>query len=161
MKIAIIASEVVPFSKTGGLADVAGALPAALGRLGADVMVISPLHRSVRKHSLESCPELITVPLGQGAAWGAVRRSGNFHFLEHDFFFDRPGLYGDEHGDYGDNAARFVFLCRGALELLCIRGLAPDIIHVHDWQTALVPHAELPLKLIRRLSAHADGPHPP
>jgi starch synthase len=139
MKVAIIASEVVPFSKTGGLADVVGALPAALDRLGAQVLVISPLHRSAKKHPMEPCPELITVPLGKKTAWGAVRRSGNFYFLEHDVFFDRPGLYGDDHGDYGDNAARFVFLCRGALELLCIQGIAPDVIHVHDWQTALVP----------------------
>jgi|ERR1043166_4595533 starch synthase len=139
MKVAIIASEVVPFSKTGGLADVAGALPGALDRLGVQVLVLSPLYRSVKKFSLEPCPELITVPLGRGTAWGAVRRLGNFHFLEHDVFYDRPGLYGDLQGDYVDNAARFVFLCRGALEFLAIRGFVPDIIHVHDWQTALVP----------------------
>jgi starch synthase len=139
MKVVLIAPEAVPFSKSGGLADVAGSLPAALERLGAEVMVISPLHRSVRKHALEECPELITVPLGDGASWGAVRRSGKFYFLEHDLFFDRPGLYGDEQGDYADNVARFVFLCRGALEFLCLRGIAPDIIHAHDWQSALVP----------------------
>src|ERR1043166_8357163 len=78
MKVAIIASEVVPFSKTGGLADVAGALPGALDRLGVQVLVLSPLYRSVKKFSLEPCPELITVPLGRGTAWGAVRRLGNF-----------------------------------------------------------------------------------
>jgi starch synthase len=139
MKVVIIASEAVPFSKSGGLADVTGALPGALEKIGAEVLVVSPLHRSVQKHPLDKCPELITVPLGPGSAWGAVRRSGNFHFLEHDFFFDRPGLYGDGHGDYADNVARFVFLCRGALELLCIRKIVPDIIHVHDWQAGLVP----------------------
>jgi starch synthase len=139
MKVVIISSEAVPFSKSGGLADVAGALPGALEKIGAEVLVVSPLHRSVRKQALEKCPELITVPLGPGSAWGAVRRSGIFHFLEHDLFYDRPGLYGDGHGDYADNVARFVFLCRGALELLCIRKIVPDIIHVHDWQAGLVP----------------------
>ena len=121
MKIAVITPEAVPFSKSGGLADVAGSLPGALERLGAEVVVISPLYRSVRKHALEQCPELITVPLGGGSAWGAVRRSGRFNFLEHDVFYDRPGLYGDDAGEYADNVARFVFLCRGALELLSIR----------------------------------------
>ncbi len=139
MKVAIIAPEVVPFSKTGGLADVAGALPGALARLGADVIVISPFHRSVRMHATEPASGLIAVPLGSGAAWGAVRRSGRHFFLEHDHFFDRPALYGDDQGDYPDNAARFSFFCRGALEILRIAGIAPDILHLHDWQAALVP----------------------
>ncbi|MBV8878434.1 MAG: glycogen/starch synthase, partial [Planctomycetaceae bacterium] len=84
MNVAFIASEVVPFSKTGGLADVAGALPAALQRLGVDVTVVSPLYNSVRKHPLEQLPNLVSVPLGRHMQWGAVRRSGIYHFLEHD-----------------------------------------------------------------------------
>ncbi len=139
MKVVMIASEAVPFSKTGGLADVVGALPAALARQGADVMVFSPLYRSVRRFPLEPLPNLITVPLGGKTEFGAVRRSGRFHFLEHEVFFGRDGLYGDGKGDYADNAARFVFLMRGALEYLCQIGYAPDVIHVHDWQTGLVP----------------------
>jgi len=140
MKVAFITSEVVPFSKTGGLADVVGALPAALERLGVDVKVISPLYSCVRRHPLEQLPNLVTVPLGGGRnAWGAVRKSGRFHFLEHDSFYGRSGLYGNGTGDYGDNPARFVFLMRGALEYLSQLGKPPDIIHVHDWQTALVP----------------------
>jgi len=139
MKVAVIAPEVVPFSKTGGLADVTGALPAAFARLGAEVTVISPLHRSARAHPMEPCPDLITVPLGGATAWGALRRSGSHYFLEHDLFFDRPGLYGDDRGDYPDNAARYSFFSRGALEVLAARGPAPDIVHVHDWPAALVP----------------------
>jgi starch synthase len=139
MNVAFITSEVVPFSKTGGLADVAGALPAALERLGVDVKVISPLYNSVRRHPLEQVPNLVAVPLGRHTAWGAIRRSGRHHFLEHDFFYSRGGLYGNGNGDYGDNPARFVFLMRGALEYLSQIGRPPDVIHVHDWQTALVP----------------------
>lgn len=140
MRIALIASEVHPYSKTGGLADVAGALPGALQRLGAEVTVISPLYPSVRKHALEQLPNLVTVPLGFGrTAWGAVRRQGIFHFLEHDVFFNRGGLYGEGGGDYPDNLARFTFLSRGALEYLIQTGKRWDVVHVHDWQTAIVP----------------------
>ena len=89
MNVAFITSEVVPFSKTGGLADVAGSLPAALERLGVEVKVVSPLYPSVRRHALEQVPNLVTVPLGGRTAWGAVRRSGRHYFLEHEFFFSR------------------------------------------------------------------------
>jgi starch synthase len=139
MKVAFISSEVVPFSKTGGLGDVAGVLPEALSRLGLDVTVYSPLYSSVRKHPLESLPNLITVPMGAGLEWGAVRKTGRFHFLEHDLFYGRPGLYGNGQGDYADNLPRFVFLMRGALEHMAQTGAVPDILHVHDWQTGLVP----------------------
>ncbi|MBI3854644.1 MAG: glycogen/starch synthase [Planctomycetes bacterium] len=139
MKVAFITSEAVPFSKTGGLGDVAGVLPQALARLGVDVSVYSPLYSSVRKHPLEELPNLITVPIGQGRAWGAVRKSGRFFFLEHDQFYGRPNLYGNGQGDYPDNLQRFVFLMRGALEHIAQSGRAPDVIHAHDWQTGLLP----------------------
>ncbi len=139
MRVAFISSEVVPFSKTGGLADVAGALPAALARIGVDVTVISPLYPSVRKHALEQLPNLLTVPLGGRSEWGAARRSGRHVFLEHDVFYNRSGLYGNDGGDYPDNPRRFVFLMRGALEFLAQSGPPPDVIHAHDWQTGLVP----------------------
>src|SRR6187455_2577292 len=122
MRVAFIASEVVPFSKTGGLADVAGALPAALARLGVDVTVVSPLYPSVRKFALEQLPNLLTVPLGGRTEWGAARRSGRSVFLEHDVFYNRSGLYAGGGHDYPDNARRFVFLMRGALEYLAQSG---------------------------------------
>src|SRR5436190_16941479 len=118
MNVAFITSEVVPFSKTGGLADVAGALPGALARLGVDVTVVSPLYPSVRRHTLEQVPNLVTVPLGPYTEWGAIRRSGDFHFIEHDRFYNRGGLYGNGTGDFRDNPTRFVFLMRAALEYL-------------------------------------------
>lgn len=139
MNVAFITSEVVPYSKTGGLADVAGALPGALAELGVEVTVISPLYPSVRKYPLEQMPHLISVPIGGHTQWGAVRRHGRFHFLEHDVFYNRSGLYGNGTGDYGDNPSRFIFLMRGALEFLAQQKAMPDVIHVHDWQTGLVP----------------------
>jgi starch synthase len=138
MRIAFIASEVAPFSKTGGLADVAGALPGALSALGAEVVTVTPLYRCVRGHRPEPAPHRVRVPLGGGAVEARVFRSGGVFFLEHDPFFDRDGLYGTPNGDYADNAARFVFLARGALELLKLLG-APDVVHAHDWQAGLVP----------------------
>src|SRR5262247_2433480 len=104
MKVAFISSEVVPYSKTGGLGDVAGVLPNALAKLGVDVSVFSPLYPSVRQYSLENLDHLISVPLGAfRTEWGAVKRDGQFHFIEHDVFFGRPGLYGNGTGDYKDN----------------------------------------------------------
>ena len=88
MKVAFISSEVVPYSKTGGLADVAGVLPTALARLGVDVSVYSPFYPSVKKHALETLPDLITVPVGKGAEWGAVRKAGRFHFLAQGIAFE-------------------------------------------------------------------------
>ena len=78
------------------------------------------------------------MPVGGTAIEAAVYRVGNAYFLEHDPFFDRRALYGSPLGDYSDNVSRFIFLCRGALELLRQLGV-PDIIHCHDWQTGLVP----------------------
>jgi starch synthase len=138
LKVAFVASEAAPFSKTGGLADVAGALPAALSALGAEVVVVTPLHRSVRSRATEETPHRLRVAVGGAVVEASVRRAGNVYFLEHDPYFDREGLYGSGSGDHPDNAARFVFFCRGAMELLRQLG-APDILHAHDWQAGLVP----------------------
>ncbi len=138
MRVAFVAPEVGPFSKTGGLADVAGALPAALGALGAEVVTVSPLYRGVAGRSLEGTGLRVRVPVGSSVVESAVFRSGRHYFLEHDPYFDRDGLYGTAQGEYPDNASRFVFLCRGALELLRVLGV-PDVVHAHDWQAGLVP----------------------
>lgn len=138
MKVAFVSSEVVPFSKTGGLGDVAGALPGALSALGAEVVVITPLHRSARRHDPQPTSHRLRVPVGASAVEVGVRRRGNVYFLEHDPSFDRDGLYGNAAGDYPDNAARFVLLCRGAMELLRAIGV-PDVLHAHDWQAGLTP----------------------
>jgi len=145
MKIAIVASEATPFAKTGGLADVAGSLPKALFRLGHRPVLIMPLYRSVRETGIpltEVCR--IAPPVGGRPVAAAVRQAqipgtdAPAYFLEHDPYFDRPGLYGDNDSNYPDNCARFAFLSRGALEALRALRFEADVIHVHDWQTALV-----------------------
>lgn len=138
MKIAMVASEVHPYSKTGGLGDVLGTLPGALAALGAEVATISPLHRCVRRHGPERTDLRLRVPLGNGAVETPVWRKGDAWFLEHDPFFDRDGLYSGPWGDHGDNLARFTFLARGAMELLAATGM-PDVLHAHDWQAGLTP----------------------
>lgn len=141
MRIAFLASEVIPFAKTGGLADVAGALPKVLGRRGADVHVFLPYYRAVRS----------AAPAISGSAAFDLERAGRrerievlehraegftAHFVVHDGYFDRDFLYGPATGDYPDNGERFAFFSRAALEAMRALGFSPDVIHGHDWQAA-------------------------
>ena len=142
MKIALIASEVAPFSKTGGLADVLGALSFALERLGHEVCVIAPAYRSALHGNfpLHELPVKLSVPMGDRHEEAAVEQSTigkgvMVYLLRADSYFDREALYSTADGDYPDNAERFVFFSRAALELLRQRQV--DIVHCHDWQTAL------------------------
>ncbi len=126
MNIVFCASEVVPFAKTGGLADVCGALPPALEKLGHDVVIITPRYKT----SKVAGPSPI------------VRIGNNIRvcFIEHPHYFGRDGLYGDDHvGDYKDNLERFAFFCHAALNTLKEIKFKPDIVHCHDWHTALIP----------------------
>ncbi len=145
-RILFVASEVTPFAKTGGLADVAGSLPAALASLGHQVFVVLPLYRSVKEGSYGIKPydRTLSVPFkGQQLKAGvfSVKKGRNvhFYFIQRDEFFDRSGLYGTSEGDYFDNAERFIFFSRAVLELGTSMGFPPDIVHCHDWQTGLVP----------------------
>jgi starch synthase len=133
MKIAIAASEAVPFAKTGGLADVAGALPLALDNLGEEVILILPRYKCVDQAGCK------IQPLDKGASYAVIGRNLRAYFIENNGYFDRDGLYGDKKGDYKDNLARFGFFCRRALELLKQINFKPEIIHLHDWQAALIP----------------------
>ena len=120
MKVLFLSSEIAPFAKTGGMADVAGSLPPELARLGVEVIAAMPRYRG----------------LPAGTAW----RSGvPVWFIENEAFFNRASLYGDARGDYPDNLGRFAFFCRRALALAEEKGFKPDLVHVNDWQTALVP----------------------
>lgn len=146
MNVVIVASEVTPFSKTGGLADVAGALPKALAKLGAEVSVFSPYYPSVRKFKgLELKTKIANLPIKAGkeiktARLYQCRQSGaDFYFIANDEYFDRPFLYGTPKGDFPDNAQRFIFFTKAVLESLVKLDIEPDIIHCHDWQTALIP----------------------
>ncbi|HKD86801.1 MAG TPA: glycogen synthase GlgA [Terriglobales bacterium] len=143
MHIAFAASECVPFSKTGGLADVIGALPPALVNLGHKATVFLPRYRSTKLENPPVVIPSITVPFDDRYRFcsvldGGVRSGVQFYFIEYPPFFDRDGLYGTAIGDYHDNAERFALFSRAVLEATKILG-APDVLHCHDWQTALVP----------------------
>lgn len=132
MKIVMCASEVVPFAKTGGLADVVGALPTALEEKGADVIVIMPYYKAV--HNVK-----IDARLNKGVTRAVIGKNIKVYFIENELYFSRDGLYGDKFGDYKDNLARFSYYCKKSLALLKEINFCPDIIHCHDWQTALIP----------------------
>ena len=145
LRILLISSEVEPFAKTGGLADVAGALPQALATLGHDVRVLMPKYRGVERHgTLRTAVPRVRVPVGDRTTEGALLegrlgRAVPVYFLAHDHYYDRPALYGTGQGDYLDNCERFIFFCRGALEALRALGWTPHVIHANDWQSGLVP----------------------
>jgi starch synthase len=121
IKVLCCASEVAPFEKTGGLADVAGSLPAALGELGVETLLLMPKYRGVALREKK------------------LSENVRARFIENEAFYNRAGLYGNDRGDYPDNLQRFSFFCRQALDAAKAEGFRPDIVHAHDWQTALLP----------------------
>jgi len=143
MNIVFAASECVPFAKTGGLADVVGALPAALAELGHSVTVYLPKYRQTKLADAKVLLRSLTIPFDDQYRFCSVldggKRSGvKFYFIDYPPFFDREALYGTPAGDYPDNAERFALYCRAVLEASKILGV-PDIFHCHDWQSALIP----------------------
>ena len=145
MKIVIAASEAVPFAKTGGLADVAGTLPRELSVLGHDVVLIIPKYKTVGQKNIrtEKLDGKISIPMADGTVDGGVSIYTEDEiktiFIENDWYYNRDGLYGGKDGDFSDNASRFIFFSKGVLSALKLMDFGPDIIHVHDWQTGLVP----------------------
>jgi starch synthase len=139
--VLLIGSEARPFSKTGGLADVLGALPPALQRLGWDATVAIPRYRDVSAGTLVD-----TFPVTVG---GYTRETGFYEapladgaralLIDCPDLYDRPGIYTIDNTDYPDNARRFAFLARAALEYAARRDAPPSIVHAHDWQAALAP----------------------
>jgi starch synthase len=143
MHIAFVASECVPFSKTGGLADVVGALPRALANLGHEVSVYLPRYRQTKLADPETVVASITVPFDDKYRFASVVTAGasagvKFYFVEYPPYFDRDALYGTAAGDYPDNAERFALFSRAVLEASKVLGV-PQVFHCHDWQSALVP----------------------
>ncbi len=133
MKTVFVASEAVPFAKTGGLADVCGALPIALTHQGVEATVVMPRYSCVDKAGIpvkRMNPAVSSAQLNNGVL---------VLFIEHEGFFQRDGLYGDGKSDHPDNLERFQFFCEKTLEVLKQLGVRPDIVHCHDWQTGLVP----------------------
>lgn len=157
-RILLAASEVVPFAKTGGLADVTGSLPRALSRRGCDCGVILPLYQCSRssKAPLTRTEHTIRVPIGSrwidGRLWRSQLPDSNVpvflieqqHYFERDDLAQGRGLYqltlpNGQKRDYPDNCERFTFFCRAVLEILPRLDFAPDILHNNDWQTGLIP----------------------
>ena len=139
--VLLIGSEARPFSKTGGLADVLGALPPALQRLGWDATVALPRYRGVSSGTLvDTFPVTVGGYTRDSAFYDAPLADGARALLiDCPDLYDRPGLYGVDNTDYPDNARRFAFLTRAALEYAARRETAPSIVHAHDWQAALAP----------------------
>ena len=144
MKILFAASEMVPFCKTGGLADVIGGLPPVLADMGHDVAVMLPGYSVIdrKRYGFRKKTRRIDIPIGRkkkplvisSTQWKGVA----VYLLENGEFFGKNGLYGDDGGDYSDNGYRFVFFSRGVLEAAKRLRFKPDIVHTHDWQAGLV-----------------------
>ncbi len=140
MKILLIASEAVPFCKTGGLADVVGALSQRLGPH--EVCLFLPRYRGIGAPSLqEGRSHCLRVPLGSESLEAHLRvgpwRGVSVCFIDYPPFYDREGLYGRGGKDHPDNDRRFILLSRGALEGARVLGFKPEVVHAHDWQAAL------------------------
>ena len=154
LRILFMSSEVEPFAKTGGLADVAGALPRALLGLGHDVRILMPKYRGIEAFAEALRPVVlgVRIPLGDreetGVLWEGRAPTGvPTYFLAQDEYFDREQLYSTADGDYPDNCERFIYFCRAGLEAIAQLAVAdtgreawrPQIVHANDWQTGLVP----------------------
>lgn len=151
MKILLASSEIEPFAKTGGLADVAGALPREMEKLGHQVTVFMPAYHCAKNAAkksnllIEPTSTSLEIPLGKQIVQGRLLKSklpdSNVvvYLVEQDEFFDRAQLYGENGSDYKDNCKRFTFFCRSVLESIRLLNLDPDVIHVNDWQTGLIP----------------------
>jgi len=146
MKILLASSEAYPFSKTGGLADMVGALGRALVKAGHEVILVTPLYRGIR----EKYPKLRRVdwqfdlPLGwrqaQAGLWELARpREAKIYFVDHSGYFDRAGIYLENNASYPDNDERYIFFSKCVVNLARYLPWRPDLVHVHDWQVALVP----------------------
>lgn len=160
MKILFAGSEMTPIARTGGLGDVLEALPAALAARGHEVSVALPCYRGLRENKqlgARSTGVQITVQVGAKRLdaeilEGEAPNGAQIFLVRRDEYFDRSGLYGAEGRDYGDNAERYIYFSKAVVELARRIAPAPEIVHVHDWQTALIPvlirERNLPLKSV-------------
>lgn len=143
MNVLFVAAEVAPFVKTGGLADVAGALPAALRQAGHDVRVAMPRYRSLREQGVPMTGPIAASFLSAGVraeeqrVWHATEGAVPIYFLDIPAAFERSAVYGEP-----DDARRFILFARGVLDAMQhlreVEGWQPDVVHCHDWHTALV-----------------------
>ena len=146
VNVLFASSEVAPFAKTGGLADVCGSLPKEIAKLGHKVVVILPAYRCVWEsgQTIEPLNVEVTVPIGGKQVTGQLYESrlpGSevpVYLVRQDDYYDRDGLYQDGDEDHLDNCERFVFFCRAVLEAIRVLNLNVDFNHTHDWPTALL-----------------------
>jgi len=131
MKIAMLASEVAPFAKTGGLADVGAALPLALEYCGCQVIVMMPKYKCVEDSKVK------IKRLSRDISYALIGKNIKIYFIENYAYFNREGIYVNSDGDYEDNLERFNFFCLRSLDLLKEIDFCPDILHLHDWQASL------------------------
>ena len=138
MKVLFCASEATPFAKSGGLGDVAGALPKALVKDGVDCRVVLPLYGDLKLRDKLTYVTNFTVPVGWRSQYcglfNAEQDGVTFYFLDNEYYFKRSGLYG-----FYDDGERFAFFSRACLEMLFHMDFLPDVINCNDWQTALTP----------------------
>ena len=143
LNILFCASEMAPFAKTGGLADVAKALPKALKRLGHNVKVVIPRYYQIDKNNLEHIPGSIGIPMKNETLWAGIYKKEfegiEVYFIDYELFFGRSGLYDEGGYAYTDNDKRFIFFSKAALELAKFLNFKPDIVHSNDWHTATQP----------------------
>ncbi len=146
MKIVFAASEMIPFAKTGGLADVTGSLAAEIRALGHEVIAFIPRYKcvDVQKLALKEVVSKMEISVGGEKETGKVfnyslKNGVQVYFVDHPGFFAREAFYGTALGDYPDNDRRFIFFQRAVLETLKQIGFKADLIHCHDWQTGLIP----------------------
>lgn len=140
LKILLVAAEVFPFAKTGGLADVAGSLPTALKRLGHDVRVILPKYTCTKSQPIHSLNQEIEIGNTKATLFeGKLAENVPVYLVENNAYFDREYLYGEPGSEYSDSAERFAFFCQAALEACKSLDFQPDIIHCNDWHTGLIP----------------------
>jgi starch synthase len=142
LDVLMVISEARPFAKTGGLADVGGALPRALAALGHRVTIVLPRYRGIEPDGTNARDAAI--PFGSHRypvrlIERTISEGVTAILIDAPQLYDRDGLYGDAGGEYADNAFRFAVLCRGALEYARIAGKRPSVVHAHDWQGALAP----------------------
>jgi starch synthase len=156
MNILFAASEMCPFASTGGLADVAQALPEKLAALGINIVRVVPCYRQVLDHSntLRDTGIKLSIPVGLSNYTAEVWIDDSVYpltyFIRRDEFYDRSNLYGLPHRDYDDNFERFTFFQKAVVALIDNMKLAPDIVHCNDWQTGLLP-------LFLRYGIHGSG----
>ncbi|MBB5020916.1 glycogen synthase GlgA [Desulfurispira natronophila] len=145
LNILFVSSEVEPFAKSGGLADVSSALPRALKNKGVNIKVVMPLYGCVNRerYNIEKCMDSLCVHMGNCEEWFSlyhtIHHGLDIYFIDFEKYFGRQELYHTSQGEFADNPWRFAFFCHAALQVAKDLDFRPNVVHCNDWQTALIP----------------------